>query len=82
MKLYSSGTPREQLLFLLLGIPIWGGEESSGLLLGIDEPPPEASKGTNSQLYSRLPDTSAPLQETKRLARLLGSAVGQGEIPL
>ncbi len=51
-------------------------KESYGLLLGRDE----LSEDMALQLAVSLPDTDNPLHETKRLAAMLGRAIGQGEI--
>jgi hypothetical protein len=79
MKLHVKGTQDEQLLFQLLGIVPWTGESECGLLLGQSEP---LTPGLERQLCLRLPDPDHPLQETERLARMLGRAIGLGEVRL
>ncbi len=82
MELRIRGTEQERLLFQLIGI----GESTDGsngsvpcaLLLGADEPDPE------QELLPclRLPDPAHPSHETEQLTRMLGRAIGLGEVRL
>lgn len=83
MKLMVKGTQEEQLLFQLLGVTAMENEQNTqdvyGLLLGKDQ---RLADEELSQLYVRLPNVDHPLKETEELARLLGRAIGQGEVRL
>lgn len=79
MELRTLGTEEERLLFQLLGITARKGDEHCGLLLGLDESAPEE---TDPSPYLRLPDLDRPSDETKQLAKLLGRAIGLGEVRL
>ncbi|MCW8331549.1 hypothetical protein MD588_22385 [Photobacterium sp. SDRW27] len=79
MELRTKGTEEEQLLFQLLGIATREGNEPCGLLVGVDEPPPEE---TDRIPYLRLPDPAHPSRETEQLSKLLGRAIGLGEVRL
>lgn len=78
MDLRVQGTEEEQLLFQLLGIAARKGDEPCGLLLGVDEPPPLDDQTP----YLRLPDPDHPLRETEQLSKMLGRAIGLGEVRL
>lgn len=79
MELRIQGTEEEQLLFQLLGITTRKGDEPCGLLLGVNEPPPEE---TDRIPYLRLPDLADPSRETEQLSKMLGRAIGLGEVHL
>lgn len=79
MKLQTRGTREEQLLFQLLGIQPQEDDGPCALLLGIDE---TLTTGMEKSLYLRLPDPAHPDRETKRLAKVLGRAVGLKEVHL
>lgn len=73
------GTEEERLLFQLLGIATRKGDEPCGLLLGVNESPPEE---TDRIPYLRLPDPAHPTRETEQLSKMLGRAIGLGEVRL
>lgn len=79
IELRIQGTEEEQLLFQLLGIATRKGDVPCGLLLGVNEPAPEE---TDKIPYLRLPDPNHPLRETEQLSRMLGRAIGLGEVRL
>lgn len=79
MELRILGTEEEQLLFQLLGIATRNGDEPCGLLLGVNEPPPDE---TDRIPYLRLPDLAHPSHETEQLSKRLGRAIGLGEVHL
>jgi hypothetical protein len=79
MKLQARGTREELLLFQLLGIQAQEDDNPCALLLGIDE---TLATEMEQALYLRLPDPAHPDRETKRLARVLGRAVGLKEVHL
>lgn len=79
MELRVRGTAEEQLLFLLLGIAEREDRESCALLLGLEA---EAPDREDPVAYLRLPDPNNPLEETDRLARELGQAIGLGRVQL
>jgi hypothetical protein len=70
-----AGSEKEELLFRTIGIRPWEGHEAATLFLGREaEPPPDCT------LYLRLPDSNDPMRETRTLARMLGGAIGLGEL--
>lgn len=79
MELRIQGTEEERLLFQLLGITTRKGDEPCGLLLGVNEPPAEE---TDRIPYLRLPDLNHPSRETEQLSKMLGRAIGLGEVHL
>lgn len=79
MKLKIRGSPKEELLFELIGVQRWDESERCGLFVGVNEPLPRAIQ---QQLYLVLPDPEQPLKQTESLAELLARAVGQGSIQI
>jgi len=68
----------EALLFRALGIEAYVPGKPCALLLGRQARLP----GEEDIPWLRLPDPEAPLDETQRLAEILGRAVGQGRVRL
>jgi hypothetical protein len=77
MRLKIQGSPREKLLFELIGVQAWDGSGNCGLFVGVNEP---LSRAMQQEMYLVLPDPEHPLEQTEELAELLARAVGQGNI--
>jgi len=70
-----AASEKETLLFRVIGMRPWDGHETAAVILGREvEPPPHCT------LYLRLPDSEEPMRETRVLARMLGRAIGLGEL--